>query len=172
MKLQRRMNALVLGLGLVAGLGGVALAQVSSKGGPVMIGSDKFTADQNNLTQYLDGRVQISQTDSRLQADNVKIIHAPGEGGSGFGEVVTIEAKGNVFYVTPQETVKGDMAVYTASTDTMVITGDVILTQGKNVMTGNRLVIEIKAEKTTMDAQQSSISKGRVRGVFYPKDEK
>jgi lipopolysaccharide export system protein LptA len=54
----------------------------------------------------------------------------------------------------------------------MVITGDVILTQGKNVLRGNRLTIEIKSEKYTMDAQPVADTNGRVRGVFYPKDDK
>jgi lipopolysaccharide export system protein LptA len=113
-----------------------------------------------------------ARSDSRLQADNVKIIHSPAQGGSGFGEVITIEARGNVYYVTPQETVKGDMAVYTASTDTMIISGEVILKQGLNVLTGNRLTIQVGAEKTTMDATPGTSTKGRVRGVFYPKSEK
>lgn len=149
-----------------------ASAQVSSKGGPVMIGSDKFSADQKSHTQFLEGRVQITQNDSRLQADKVKIIHGPSEDGEGFGAIETIEATGNVHYVTPEETVTGDTALYTASSDALVITGDVILTQGKNVMQGSRLVIQIEKEITTMDGVASSATKGRVRGVFYPKEDK
>lgn len=150
----------------------LSMAQVSAKGGPVMIGSDTYSMDQKSLTQTFVGRVQIQQADSRLQADQITITHLKSAGGNGMGEVSLIEARGNVYYVTPQESIRGDMAVYTATSDIMVITGEVILTQGQNVMEGNRLTVEVKAEKTTMDASASTRTRGRVRGVFYPKDEK
>jgi lipopolysaccharide export system protein LptA len=161
-----------LGIFLLALCPTMTLAQVSAKGGPVMIGSDTYSMDQKALTQTFVGRVQIQQTDSRLQADQITITHLKSAGGNGMGEVSLIEARGNVYYVTPQESIRGDMAVYTASSDTMVITGEVILSQGQNVMEGNRLTVEVKAEKTTMDANASTRTRGRVRGVFYPKDEK
>lgn len=145
-------------------------AQISSKGGPIMIGGDSWSADQNTHLQIWDGRVEIVQNDSRLRADHIKVTHAPGKGGDGkgFGDVMLIEATGNVYYITPEETVKGDKAVYTQSDDTLVISGEVIIQQGQNVMTGSRLATEIKAGRTTMDAKPTSLAKGRVKGVFYP----
>ena len=48
-----------------------------------------------------------------------------------------------------------------------MITGDVILTQGENVMTGSRLTIVVSTNRATMDGAPSA-SGSRVRGVFYP----
>ena len=155
-----------LGLGLA--VAGTASAQVSGKGGPVMVGGDTMHLDQHSHTQNFDGRVEVIQDDARLRADHVKITYAPGENDSGFGEVQTIEASGNVYYVTPDSTMKGDLAVYTKSTDTMVLTGDVILQQGQNVLTGNRLVDQVSNGVTTLDAVPTGASHGRVKGVFYP----
>jgi lipopolysaccharide export system protein LptA len=45
----------------------------------------------------------------------------------------------------------------------VVVTGDVILTQGKNVLTGNRLVYNVRTESARMEG-----GNGRVQGVFYP----
>ena len=59
---------------------------------------------------------------------------------------------------------RGDAAVYDPSNDTVVITGDVILTQGENVMTGGRLTYNLRTEQ----AQMAGGSNGRVQGVFYP----
>ena len=155
-----------LGLGLTGSVG----AQVSQRGGPVMVGGDNWHADENAHTQVWDGRVEIIQNDSRLRADHVTITHAQGGEGEnkGWGEVVRIEAAGNVYYVTPENVVKGDTAVYTKAEDTMVISGDVILQQGKNVMTGTRLVAAVGAGTTTMDAAPSSSNKGRVHAIIYP----
>ncbi|ESQ75839.1 LptA/OstA family protein [Asticcacaulis sp. AC402] len=155
------------------GLTSPAIAQVAQEGGPVMVGGDSWHADENALTQTWEGRVEVVQSNSRLRADHVVISHASGGEGEnkGWGEVTRIEATGNVYYVTPENTVKGNTAVYTKSDDTMVISGDVVLKQGKNVMSGTRLVAAIGAGTTTMDAAPGSTNKGRVKAVLYP-DEK
>ena len=90
------------------------------------------------------------------------------------GRAPAIDPDGNVYYVTKdsrgqENFMKGDNAVYTQSSDTMVVTGGpVILQQGQNVMTGTRLVSQVKAGITTLDSAPTDAGKGRVRGVFYP----
>ncbi|HEX8470376.1 MAG TPA: LptA/OstA family protein, partial [Brevundimonas sp.] len=78
--------------------------------------------------------------------------------------ISTVTASGNVYYVTPTETIRGDRAVYTVSNATIIVTGDVILTQGKNVLTGGRLSYNIDTGQTNMVAGGN----GRIQGVFYP----
>ena len=166
-------SAAVIGLGLGAGitLTGSAGAQVSSQGGPIMASGNTMAIDQNARTQTFEGQVEVLQDDARLRADKIVVTRAPGPNGEGMGEVVTIVATGNVYYVTPENTMKGDMGVYTKSTDEMVITGDVILTQGQNVLTGNRLVSGVSSGVTTMDAHPTAgNAKGRVKAVIYPDD--
>ena len=134
-----------------------------------MIGADTWHADGTVHTYYYDGRVEVVQADSRLRADHVKVVHAagPDSGNNSWGDMVSVEASGNIYYVTPDETVKGDDAIYTKADDTMVITGDVILEQNQNVMTGTRLVSQIGAGQTHFDAQGGQTN-GRVKAVIYP----
>ncbi len=146
---------------------GAALAQVSPDGGPVQVTADTWKTDNNTHTTYLDGRVEIQQNGARLRADHAKILSTVD------GEIINIEATGNVYYVTKdvkgqESIVKGDNTVYTQSDDTMIVTGQVVLQQGQNVMTGTRLVSHVKAGDTTLDAAPTDAGKGRVRGVFYP----
>ena len=164
---------LAAGAALVLGWAGAASAQISTQGGPVMVGSDTWHADSNTHTQYYDGRVEVTQADSRLRADHIVIVQqgVTHSGNEGWGDVISITATGNVYYVTPNETAKGDQAVYTKADDTMVITGDVILEQDKNVMAGTRLVAEIGAGQTHFDAAPGGKTNGRVKGVFYPDDQ-
>ena len=160
MKKQTVVTALIAA-GMIAAAG--AQAQVSSEGGPVMVGGDSMHMDELAHTQTLVGRVEVIQDNARLRADKVVITRQPGANGRGFGEVVTIVATGNVYYVTPESTMKGDQAVYTKATDDMVLTGDVILTQNQNVTTGTRLVYNLTQKTTTFDA-----GTGRVKAIIYP----
>jgi lipopolysaccharide transport protein LptA len=146
----------------VVTVAGAAMAQVSPDGGPVQVTADTWKTDNNTHTTLLDGRVEIQQEKGRLRADHAKILSTVD------GEIINIEATGNVYYVThdakgQENIMKGDNAVYTQADDTMVVTGAVTLQQGQNVMTGTRLVSHVKAGDTTLDS-----SGGRVRGVFYP----
>jgi len=165
--------AAIAGLGLGLAVWSGAGAQVTTDGGPYMVGADTWHADGVNHIQYFDGRVEVTQGDKRLRADHVKITHTAGsssDGGdsNGWGEIVTIEATGNVYYVTPNEQMKGDNALYTKSADTMVITGDVVLQQGQNVMTGDRLTTIVSTGTSTFDAEPNTSNHGRVHAVFYP----
>jgi lipopolysaccharide export system protein LptA len=155
--------AAALGLGSSA-----TFAQVSQQGGPVQWSADQVHSDQNTNTFYLDGRVEIIQDQARLRADHAKMVQAT-QG----GEVTNIEANGNIYYITKdaqgQDTiVRGDNAVYTKSDDTLIMTGDVVMQQGQNVMTGARLTSQVSKGISTLDPASGQAGKGRVKGVIYP----
>jgi lipopolysaccharide export system protein LptA len=172
---------MAVALGLVT-LASAVPAQISRNGGPIHPAADNMVLLDAERVQLWTGRVEILQGENRMRADEVKIYHLPGRGdapaapnaapGSSWGEVDRMEAVGNIYFVTPTQTIKGDRAVYTRADDTIVVTGDVMLLQGENVLTGNRLVIEITAGRSSMQATATSGSKGRVKGVFYPGEEK
>lgn len=168
--------AAALSLAVCVGLGmGVAQAQIAPGGGPIDIGADDLSVDNNARTQTWSGNVEALQGTNRLRADRVVVYHGRGsgqaEGGAApnaaMGDIEKLEARGNVYFVSPTQVVRGDMAVYTQASDTLVVTGDVVLTQGQNVLKGSRLVVHVGAGKATMDE-----GPGRVRGVFYPDSKK
>ena len=131
---------------------GDAQTRPSSSDQPISFGADAGEYVGNTVT--LRGRAELIQGDNRLRADSVSGLNTSGES--------RIEASGNVYFVTPEQTIRGDRAVYTPANDTIVLTGDVILTQGQNVMTGGRLTYNTRTEAAQMDGA------GRVQGVFYP----
>lgn len=91
---------------------------------------------------------------------------APGAAGAGMGQVERIEAEGPVYYVTPTQRAKGDHATYLASSDTITMTGNVILVQDRNVATGDKLVIEQKTGHSTLTSTPGKPGQ-RVRAVLY-----
>jgi len=134
----------------------VAQNRANSADAPVMWGADTVTYRTNGVT--LEGRAELLQGDNRMRANRLNLTTDAG------GDLTRIEASGDIYYVTPNETMRGDAAVYDPSNDTVVITGDVILTQGENVMTGGRLPYTRRTER----AQLAGGRNGRVQGVFYP----
>jgi lipopolysaccharide export system protein LptA len=126
----------------------------------ISYGADAGEATPNSLS--LRGRAEVIQGQNRLRADAIN--------GSGVNSgIERIEASGNVYFVTPEQTIRGDRAVYTPGDNLVVITGDVIVTQGQNVMTGGRLTYNTETQAVTM-AGGSGSNGGRIRGVFYPQN--
>jgi lipopolysaccharide export system protein LptA len=78
-----------------------------------------------------------------------------------------MEAEGPVYYVTPQQNARGDHATYDAPTNTIVMTGNVVVVQDKNVVQGDRLTIDTVTNHSVMVSNAASRAQKRVRGVFY-----
>lgn len=122
----------------------------------IAVGADN--ASYENAGFSLRGRAEVTQGTNRLRANAI-------EGTGSDGGISRITASGDVYYVTPNETMRGDRAVYTDASKTIVVTGDVILTQGRNVLTGSRLTYNIDTGEAQMAGGGSN---NRVQGVFYP----
>jgi lipopolysaccharide export system protein LptA len=169
--------AAALGVAFTLCVGG-AQAQISTnRGDPIDISGDNMEVVDAQRMVAWKGRVEALQGNNRLRADAINIYYGPGTGpraenaapGTGWGDIDRIEAVGNVYFVTPEQVARGEKGVYTAASDTIVITGDVVVAQGENVLRGDVLTIEVGAGRSTMDAGPGGGPGERVRGVFYPK---
>ena len=168
----RSLSSLALALALAAP--GLALAQIAPAGhGPVDITADQLDVQQGQCLANWSGNAEALQDSSRLRANSLKIYNhgggGGGAGGSSCGALDRMEADGQVYYVTPSQVVKADHAVYTAADTTIVMTGDVVAAQGKNVIADTRLVINTNSGVATMATSITGRgAKGRVHGVLYP----
>ena len=164
-------GACALGL-LAAGPAGAQLSQGSDA--PVDITADSLEVVNTECLSIWSGSAEALQDRTRLRADVLKTYSKKGPakaGGKGAtcGELARMEAIGNVYYVTPQQKVRGDAADYDVPGERIVITGDVVAVNGQNVLRGERLTVNV----ATGDAQMQSNSKGRggkarPRAVIYP----
>lgn len=128
--------------------------QSAGSGGVAFTGRDlEYTADGF----VLKGEAEITWEGNRLRAGEIDITTRN-------GAITQAVAAGNVYFVTPEENMRGDRAVYQTATEEVVVTGDVVLTQGRNVLTGSRLVYNLETE----NARISGGANGRIQGVFYP----
>lgn len=171
-----RVAALLTCTSLAAALAvGAATAQIAPAGhGPVDVTADQLEVQQGQCMANWTGNAEALQETSRLRADSLKIFNQPmakAAGGQSCGPMQRMEADGQVYYVTPTQVVKADHAVYTSADTTIVMTGDVVAAQGKNVTAGTRLIINTTTGVATMATDvRGRGQKGRVQGVFYPNE--
>ncbi len=170
-------------LGATLGAGG-ACAQIAAGNGPIDITADQLEmVDAQHLAIWR-GNVEAVQNGSRLVSD-VMNVYFQGNGtapkpktpppsaggpavGSDWGAVQRVIADGHVFFVSTNQTARGNHAVYDLAPDTITMTGDVVVVQGDNVVKGDKLVIQVKSGHADIISNTTGRSKPeRVRGVFY-----
>lgn len=76
-----------------------------------------------------------------------------------------IRALGTIRYSNGKEQIAGEQAVFDDVARTVTITGDVVVTQGEQVMTGGELVYWVDTGRILFTAPEGK----RIRGVFHTK---
>ncbi len=127
---------------------------------PIQVTADKLQVNQADGTALFSGNVIVGQGKMRLSADKVHVTYAKASDGQK-GKIQTLEASGGVTLVTsPAEAAQSKTAVYTLEDGTVVMTGSVLLTQGQNVLSGQKLVVNLRSGVGTME--------GRVTTTLQP----
>jgi len=149
-------RAILTGLGILA-LGLPASAQLSGEGGPIRLKADSSEVRDTERKVILVDNVDITQGDARLRANIVTVAYAgngdEGNGGlsSSFGDIQSMTAQGDVFYVTPELKANGNLGVYEAATEVITLTGNVILVRGDDVAKGETLTMDLANGVTKLD---------------------
>jgi lipopolysaccharide export system protein LptA len=84
---------------------------------------------------------------------------APGPGGA--SSIKRLEARGNVVVTQKDQIVTGETAVFDTKTNLVTMLGGVVLTQGKNVLRGDRLMVDMTTGVSRVESDS-----GRVQGLF------
>lgn len=149
-------------LALVA-IGGAAFAQQAGRsGGPIEVAAQDLSFDPSASVTILTGNASVTQDGSVLRAPRIRVTYLRGSGGS-TGNVDKVYTEGETFYVTPNERIRGDRAIFDAPANTVQFIGNVTAIQGQNVLRGSLLTLNTKTRASTMRGID-----GRVRAVFFP----
>ncbi len=167
----KRVSALVLTA--VLSLAGAGQAQPTRGAGPGLQGdqpmdvtADEFDRRNGGCLLVMTGNVEILQGGNRLRSPRLDVTYKPGAAGGGCSDQTDrIQAQGPVYYVTPTQNARGDAATFDGDAETIVMTGNVILTQGRDVLTGARLTFNTRTNDARMESGGGS---GRVRAVIFP----
>ena len=83
----------------------------------------------------------------------------PGPGGS--SSIKRLEAKGNVVVTQKDQVVTGETAIFDTKTNLITMLGGVVLTQCKNVLKGDRLLVDMTTGVSRVESDS-----GKVQGLF------
>jgi len=164
----RHIPLLIAGAAGAILLAGPAAAQIGRGDAPVEITSKKGEYLQNEGRGVYTGDVVATQGESRITTDKLTVICSktkPAAGEEAVCEAMEqLVAEGRVYYTAPDVKIRGDRARYDYPTDTITITGDVILSRGnEGVVRGTQVVYMVAEGRTVITAGSN-----RVTSIFTP----
>ncbi|WP_428672645.1 LptA/OstA family protein [Roseibium sp.] len=142
----------------------------SNDGEPIEIEASELRVEDNKSTATFVGDVVVVQGETSLKTQRLKVYYA-GSGAQKTDAAVQqriskLEAQGGVFISSKDQTAKGDQASFDMNREVMVMTGkEVVLSQGPNVVVGNRLTVNLKTGKANLEGGGDS---GRVKVRILP----
>jgi lipopolysaccharide export system protein LptA len=161
---------------------------------PIDIESDLLVVQDKQKLATFKGNVKAVQGTTTLQAKELQVHYvggdklSPAAGGgesrpapattqasggkeSKNAQITLIEAKGDVVITTEDDqTTTSDWALYDLPAQLVTVGGNVVLTQGKNVLKGDRLVIDLKTGESRFEHTGNAAAGGRIRALFMPKE--
>lgn len=122
---------------------------------PVEVQSDTLTVNNGDGSALFSGNVLVGQGNMRLAAAEVRV-----EYGADGKAIARLHASGGVTIANLADAAEARDAVYTIDAGTIVMTGDVLLTQGQTALSGQKLTIHLK--------DGTGVMEGRVSTTFIP----
>lgn len=140
--------------------------------GPVSIEADSLEVRDKDKMAVFNGNVIVTRGTTNMRASHIKVLYRgdvqPGavQGGGAAGKagqnIRSIEMAGPILVSQPGQQATADKGNYDAATETVMLEGNVVLTQGSNVLKGPKLFIDLKTNRARMD--------GRVKGILVPSE--
>ncbi len=115
-------------------------------------------AEKNDDGKNDSGKNDGGKNSSSMTADT------PGPGGQ--QKIKRLEARGNVVVTQKEQTATGNLGIFDMRTNTVTLSGDVTMTQGKNILRGDKLVVNLTSGVSRVESSKSG--NGRVQGLFVP----
>lgn len=122
---------------------------------PVEVQADMLSVNNADGTAVFEGNVLVGQGEMRLAAARVQV-----EYGTDGKSIARLHATGGVTIANLADAAEAKEALYTIDTGVIVLTGDVLLTQGSSALSGQKLTIHLK--------DGTGVMEGRVSTVFVP----
>ena len=142
----------------LAALSGAASAQLIAAGDskePIDITGD--TAEFQNNNAVWTGNVRVVQGETILTSERLEAVITDE------GDFETITAIGSVRYSNGKEAITGERAVFNDAARTIVITENVIVTQGKQIMSAGKITYWVDTGKVFFTPEAGK----RIRGLFF-----
>ena len=167
--------------------------QFENKDAPVQIEAATLEVHDKSKTATFSGNVQVVQGDTTMRCRSLVVFYGQevGLGEAGGGAAVTgtaakstlggtkgaqnirrIEARGGVTVLTKDQSASGDLGIYDLKTKTITLSGNVVVSQGQNVIHGERVIVDTQTGNARVESGggtgANAASGGRVRALIQP----
>jgi lipopolysaccharide export system protein LptA len=137
-----------------------------NKGQPIEIESSRLEVRDKQGVATFTGSVKVVQGDTTMRCQVLTVFYerqpgaagtakaaTPGPGGS--QQISKMEARGGVTVTQKDNTAAGDTALFDMRSNTATLIGNVVVSQGPNVIRGDRLVVNMTTGVSRVDASKS-----------------
>ncbi len=124
---------------------------------PVEVTADNLDVNQDNGTAVFSGNVLIGQGEMRLSAPRVLVVYKSDQSG-----IEKLEATGGVTLVSGEDAAEAQRADYNIDTGMIEMQGSVLLVQGVNALTGDKMFVDTRAGTARVS--------GRVKTILQPEN--
>lgn len=151
---------------------------------PVHIESNTLEVRDKDKVATFSGDVRVKQGDTNMRSRDLVVFYEQ-EGGASSGaqsggkpmqaaaagpggsqKIKRLEARGDVVVTQKDQTATGETGIFDMKTNTVTLTGNVVMTQGKNVLRGDKLMVDLTTGVSRVESGKNS--RGRVQGLFLP----
>ncbi len=125
--------------------------------------------DKEKKATFL-GNVLVAQGDTTMKSKTLDVYYdqdgAPGDakaaqpGSPGQQQIRRLEAKGGVIVTQKDQTATGETGVFDMQANTVTLIGTVVITQGQQVIKGDRLTVDLTTGVSHVE--------GSVQGLLFP----
>ena len=164
------------------------LGMAENKDAPVQIEAATLEVRDKNKQAMFSGNVQVVQGDTTMKCQSLVVFYGQEVGlGADGAPVATaaksspgmpqgaqnirrIEARGGVTVITKDQNASGDLGVYDLKTKTITLSGNVVVSQGQNVIHGERVVVDTTTGYARVESGSAAggAGPGRVRALIQP----
>jgi lipopolysaccharide export system protein LptA len=152
---------------------------------PIHIDAKALEVHDQSKVATFSGNVKVVQGDTTMTCNTLvvfygremglsnskPVVHADAESNSGAmpddQNIRRIEAHGDVTVISKDQTASGDLGVYDPLSKTITLNGNVVVSQGKNVIHGGVVIVNTVTGNAHVEPAPGS-PEGRVRALIIP----
>ncbi|MBV8400588.1 MAG: lipopolysaccharide transport periplasmic protein LptA [Acetobacteraceae bacterium] len=146
---------------------------------PINIKSATLEVRDKEKVATFAGDVHLVQGDTTLRSNILVVFYeneqagaaakspGAGAGGPSSSQIRWAEAKGDVIVVQKDQTATGDNGVFDMRANTVTLMGNVVISQGANVVKGDRLTVDMTTGVSHVECGKTA-NGCRVQALFQP----
>jgi lipopolysaccharide export system protein LptA len=142
---------------------------------PIEITSEKMDAYNEKKLVVFSGNAVARQGNIVLKSDRLMLYYKKETAKKdkigtkeieGVGDLEKIEAKGNISVTQGERMATGYEAIYLQDSGQIIMTGNAVLREGKNIIKGDKVIVFINENRGTVQSDPQK----RVKAIIYPQE--